>query len=71
MFRIETQMAATDILIWRIERTFSNEYTEEYIRITITVNRVTLMEMENISPQIVQQETLSMKVSSLVLMIKR
>ena len=64
-------MAATDILIWRIERTFSNEYTEEYIRITITVNRVTLMEMENISPQIVQQETLSMKVSSLVLMIKR
>ena len=64
-------MVATDILIWRIERTFSNVYTEEYIRITITVNRVTLMEMENISPQIVQQETLSMKVSSLVLMIKR
>ena len=41
-------MAATDILIWRIERTFSNEYTEEYIRITITINRVALMEMENI-----------------------
>ena len=39
-------MAATDILIWRIERTFANEYNEEYIRITITVNRVILMEMD-------------------------